>query len=177
VFALGPNQNPIPPGDALVPDVGYDERTGRLTSAAPLTDYLVIPSPVGAVRLRGDIVHAPAYIAFALLRVEQPATLAWRTAGFDALGVVPEGGAGVIRFYGAGLEPGERCATLTVSAPPDREVAWSVERGSREVAAGTLRPGERGTAKAPLPRLVERGFTDVRVIGDGVQVLDAGLRC
>lgn len=177
VFSLGPNQNPTPPGDDVVQGLAYDERTGRLSSPAPLTDYLVIPSPFGAVRLRGDVVYAPSYVAFALLRVEQPATLAWRATGFEPLGVVPEGRPGVIRFYGADLDPGERCATLSLSGPPDREAGWSVERGGREVAAGTLGPGERGTAWTPLPRLAERGFTDVRVRGGGVQVLDAGLGC
>jgi len=177
VFTLGPNQNPTPPGDDVVEGVVYNERTGRLISPAPLTDYLVIPSPFGSVRVRGDIVDAPSYVAFVLLRVEQPATLAWRATGFDPLGVVPERGAGVIRFYGTGLHPGEQCAKRTISAPPDRETAWSVERAGREVAAGKLGPGEGGTAEAPLPRLVERGFTDVRVRGDGVQVLGADLGC
>jgi len=178
VFSLGPNQNPIPPGDGLVQGVGYDERTGRLTSPAPLTDYLVVPSPVGAVRLRGEIVDAPSYVAFVLIRVEQPATLAWRTSGFDPLGVVPDDGAGVIRFYGTGLNPGEWCATFTVSAPPDREVPFSLGSGRGEVARGTLDPGERRRVHAPLPpNLAERDFMDVRVTGDGLQVLTADLGC
>ncbi len=177
VFAFGPNQNPIPPGDVLVDGVGYDERTGRVISPAPLPDYLVIPSPFGSVRVRGEIVAAPSYVAFALLRVEQPATLAWRATGFDPPGFVPSGGAGVIRFYGEGVEPEAGCATLIIAAPPDRDAAWRVDRGAREIAAGTLAPAERDTVHVALPRLGERGFSDVRVRGDGLQLLAADLGC
>jgi hypothetical protein len=176
-FALGPNQNPIPPGDGLVDGVAFDDRTGAVTSRLPLTDYLVIPSQVGVVRLRGEIVYASSYIAFALQRVARPATLAWRTTGFDPLGVVPENGTGTIRFFGAGLSPGPQCATLTLAAPRDAEAGYSVRSGGRQAARGTLAPGERRVVRAPLPRLTERQYLDVAVRGDGLQVLTADLAC
>jgi hypothetical protein len=173
VFSLGGNVNPIPPGDELVQGVAYDERTGRVQSPAPLPDYLVIPTQVGSVRLRGEIVHAPAYIAVALQRIAQPATLAWRTTGFDPPGIVPEDGAGTVRVYAGGAP----CATLTLAPPPDREVRWRVDRDGRRAAAGSLVPGEQAAVPVPLLGLAERGYADVRLSGDGVQLLAVDVAC
>jgi hypothetical protein len=93
--------------------------------------------------------------------------------------VVPAGGLGTIRFYGTGLAPGVHCGKVTLTAPPGRAATWRVMRGGRRVGAGSLDPGNRREVSIPLPRLVERGFTDVGVGGDGAQVLAAGVadRC
>jgi hypothetical protein len=47
--------------------------------------------------------------------------------------------------------------------------------GGRTVRAGSLDAGERREVSLPLPRLVQRGFVDVRVAGRQAQVLTAGV--
>jgi hypothetical protein len=161
------------PGDVQVLGVSHDKRTGRVKSSVPLTDYVVAPTEIGTARLRGDAVVAPSYIPVALWRVARPATLAWWATGFEPRGVVPADRSGVFRFYGTGLDAGAYCATLTLTAPPDRSATWRVQRGRRRVAAGTIDTGTRRVARVGLPRLVERGFVDIGVRGKALQVLDA----
>jgi hypothetical protein len=160
----------VPPGDALVADVVYDERTGRIRSPEPLPDHLAIPTHVGAVRVRGEVLQAPSYVAVALIRVAQPATLAWRISGTAPYGLLEAGRPGVIRFYGAGLSPGAHCAALNLTAAADRAASWRIARGTRTLARGRLAPGATRTVAVPLPRLVERGFLDVAVRGTALQV-------
>jgi hypothetical protein len=163
VVSLGPNVNPVPPGDALADGVGYDPRTGRLDAAVP--DYLVFATPVGSARLQGDVLHASQYVAVGLMRVKQPATLAWSAEGFDALGNVPPESEGRVRFYGAG------CGTFTILAPPDRPARWHLASGDEE-RSGQVAATKTGRVAIPLNRA---GPTDVRVTGDGVRVADINL--
>jgi hypothetical protein len=176
VFALGENRNPVPPGDGLVSGVGFDRRTGRLTSPVPLPDYFVIPTQVGTARVRGEIVSAPSYVAVALVKLAKPAMLAWSAGGFGPEGAVPEEGANV-RFYGTGLPADrEQCASYTLIAPPDGPATWRIETAGQVAATGTIEPGASSVISLPLRRLAERGFIDVHVEGGarvgGINVVD-----
>jgi hypothetical protein len=171
IYTFSPQRIASPPSDTQVWNLGYDERTGRVISPVPLPDYLAIPAPFGDLRLRGEIVAAPRYIAIALFKVDQPATVAWRTTGFRPGGAVPEDGEGVIRIYGRGLEPGDHCATITIAATPEAGARWRMERSGRRVDRGRLEPAEQRAVPVALPRLIERGYVDVSVSGAGTQVL------
>jgi hypothetical protein len=176
VFTLGPNVNPVPPGDELVSGVGFDQRTGRITSPVPLPEYLVIPTPVGAARVRGQVLSAPSYLAVALLRVATPATMAWTASGFGPDGVLPPEGA-TVRFYGTGLPAGgSQCAAITYIAPPPAAAKWTLEIGGDVVSEGTVDAGTSREAKVPLRRLAEPGFIDARLRGGvrvaGINVVD-----
>ena len=170
VYSLGDLANPVPPGDEVVAGVGFDERTGRVRSPVGLPDYVVASTHVGRVGLRGEVVAAPSHVAVALLRLHAPATLAWRVSGMEPYGGVPPHGAGEIRFYGAGLEPGRQCATLGLAAPVDAGTDWRVRLPGRAALKGELEPGGTRTLRLELPRLVERGAVDARVDGDALQV-------
>ena len=172
VYTFGPPTLEVPPGDALVPGVTHDARTGRLRSPAPLPDHVVVTTHFGSVGLRGEVVAAPAYVAAALVRVAQPAALAWASSGFAPYGVLPEDAEGGIRFFGAGLPARRHCATLTLIAPPDAATRFRVEHEGRTVR-GTVDPTARRDVTLPLPALAERGFADVAVRGERVQVLAA----
>ncbi len=174
VHTLGPSTIPVPPGDASVPGVTYDERTGRLRSPVPLPEFLVVSTHFGSVGVRGEFIRAPAYVAAALVRVAQPAMLAWRSAGIPPYGALPENAEGVIRFYGAGLRAGAHCATLTLASPAERSAEWRLARGGQE-ARGLLEPGERRDVPVELPGLVARGYVDVSLAGDSLQVLAANV--
>jgi hypothetical protein len=166
VFSLGPNVNPVPPGDELYNSLSFDPRTGRLS--VPLPDYVVIPSIVGNARLRGQLVYASAYTPVELIRVEQPARLAWSAKGFDSTGQLADGAAADVRFYG----PGTRCATFTLLAPPDRPTKWRIDGPGQAGRSGTIAAGKVGRATVPLADLAARGFLDVRLGGEAVHVVD-----
>jgi hypothetical protein len=172
VYALGDNVNPVPPGDALVAGIGFDPATGRITSPKPLPDYLVVPTQVGKVRVRGPMVASLSYIPVGLIRVAKPATLDWSADGFDAVGNVAPGTVGKVRFYGTGREPGNYCASFALLAPPEKAMGWEIDasgaKRSGSIAANTL-----STVQVALPDLVAKGHVDATIGGDGVRV--AGL--
>ena len=157
-YSLGANTTPIPTGDPLYENLGFDTTTGRIS--APLPDYMVVPSTVGMARLRGEVISAPPFVPVYLLRISQPATLAWSADGFDPYGAVKDGDDATVRFYG----PGAQCATLTFLAPPDRPdaLAGRAERAGRppeQCRRGQARPGEgaaAGAREAPLHRRAHR---------------------
>ena len=83
---------PVPPGDGL----GRRRRattseTGRLRSPVPLPEHLVVSTHFGVVGLRGEVLRASGYVAVALVRVPQPATLAWRSSRLPALRAAARG--------------------------------------------------------------------------------------
>jgi hypothetical protein len=155
-----------------VAGVGFDAATGRVTSPKPLPDYLVIPTQVGKVRVRGPMVASLSYIPVGLIRVAKPATLDWSADGFDAVGNVGPGAVGKTRFYGTGREPGNYCASYTLLAPPEKAMGWEIDvdgaKRSGSIAANTL-----STVQVALPDLVAKGHVDTTIGGDGVRV--AGL--
>jgi hypothetical protein len=166
VFSLGDNVVDVPPGDTLVNDVSFDPDTGRIRSSRPMPDYMVVPTPVGQARLRGEVVRSPAYIAAALLKIVQPATLAWSTSGLDATGAVT-GGAADVRIYGRGLRAGAHCATVDLGAPAteSRPVPWSARLGIRPLGSGAVRPGDVRRVTVQLPRLAARDHLDITLRG------------
>jgi hypothetical protein len=174
VYSLGQNSNAVPSGDELVDNVGFDPDTGRVQASKPLPDYVVIPTPVGTARVRGQVLASPSYIPAALIKVAQPATMAWSTGGLDATGAVGPKGASV-RFYGTGLSPGAHCATIDLGAPGSAPVRWTTRvvtasGRARRVGSGRVKPGARQRATVPLADLVERSHIDV-VLGGGPRVL------
>jgi len=174
VYALYENINPVPPGDDLVTGVAFD-RTGRVVSPVPLPDYVAIPTPIGIARLRGEVVSAPTYVPVALIRLARPARLAWSADGFGANGLVPDGAPGEVRFYGAGLPPGEHCASYGLVAPPAAAARFRIVRGGKPVERGTLDPSETRNVVVALPRLAERRSIDVQIRGTGLQVAGIGM--
>ncbi|WP_028062450.1 hypothetical protein [Solirubrobacter soli] len=179
VYALGPPGNAVLPNIKMVGEVGFDERTGKITSNVPLPDYLVIPTPVGTARVRGDIVAAPPYIAIALIKVAKPATMAWSAKGIDANGAFTEGDGATVRFYGTGLRPGAQCAAISLIGPTTGPATWNVKvKGSKPVTGSVSADQTRGFFVG-LPRLAERGAIDVRISGAGIRVAGIGVgpRC
>ncbi len=170
VLAVDANVNQVPIGDGLA-EVSYDRRTGELLSPGPLPDYLVIPTLIGGPRPRGDAIVLAEHIPIGVIRAAKPAVLAWDASGFDDDGTLPIGAAATVRFYGTGLRPGGHCATFDLLAPLDRPARWSVRREGRTVATGRIAPAEQSRVAVELPRLVERGFIDVRLRGDGPRLL------
>jgi hypothetical protein len=168
VYTLGPNVNVWPPSDWLVENVGYDEETGRVSSPEPLPDYLVMPTQVGAVRIRGEVVAAPGYVPVALVHVARPATLSWRASGFDITGEIRDPGA--VRFYGTGLTPGSYCGSFALIAPPDRPAAYRFTRDGEAVLTGRVDAGQTETVRVPLSGLAARDNIDMRVSGAGLKV-------
>ena len=164
VFSLGPNTNAVPPGDDFVDNVTFDPQTGRLHSAKPLPDYLVIPTGVGQARVRGQLLHEAGYVPAALIRVARPATLAWSTNDLDSAGVVGADGASV-RVYGTGLRPGSHCATVDLGAPATDTVSWSARVGKRPVGSGRVRPAALRRITVQLTGLVDRGYIDITLGG------------
>jgi hypothetical protein len=175
VYTLGPPGNEVLPYMRLVSDVSFDARTGRITSSEPLPDYLVVPTPVGTARVRGDILAAPPYIAAALIKVAKPATMAWSASGIDASGAFVEGDSATVRFYGTGLRPGQQCAAFGLLAPPDRAANWSVDVDGAAPVVGSIGAAGSQHFTVPLSRLAERGFIDVRVSGAGIRVAGIGV--
>ncbi|HET6548485.1 MAG TPA: hypothetical protein VFG79_08520, partial [Solirubrobacter sp.] len=170
VYTLGPNVNVWPPSDWLVENVGYDEETGRVSSPEPLPDYLVMPTQVGAVRIRGEVVAAPGYVPVALVRVAQPATLSWRASGFDITGEITDRDGGAVRFYGTGLSPGSYCGSYALIAPPDKPAAYRFTRDGDAVLTGRVDAGQTKTVQVPLSGLAGRDNVDLRVFGAGLKV-------
>ncbi|HET6547096.1 MAG TPA: hypothetical protein VFG79_01480, partial [Solirubrobacter sp.] len=170
VYTLGPNVNVWPPSDWLVENVGYDAETGRVTSPEPLPDYLVMPTQVGAVRIRGEVVSAPGYVPVALVRVAQPATLSWRASGFDITGEITGRDGGAVRFYGTGLPPGSYCGSYALIAPPDGPARYRFTRDGEAVLTGRVDAGQTETVRVPLSGLAGRDNVDLRVFGGGLKV-------
>jgi hypothetical protein len=164
-YSIGTNTNPIPIGDHYYEDVRFNPTTGRLS--VPVTDYVVYPLTVGTARLRGDTIYTSTFVPVGLMRVTQPATLAWSAKGFDNKAQIPDGGTADVRFYGTGLPPGPQCATFTLLAPPDRPTTWRMD-----ARKGTVSAGQVGRVTVPLPDLAARGFLDVRLGGEAVHVID-----
>jgi hypothetical protein len=170
VFAVDENVNQVPTGDDLNV-ISYDRRTGRLLSRDPLPDYLVIPTLIGGPRPRGEPVMLPEHVPVGVIRTSKPAGLAWDATGFEVDGTLPAGRTATVRFYGSGLRPGPHCATFDLFAPPDRAAKWNVRRAGRSVGAGTTAPAGQSRVAVELPRLVERGFIDIRLRSDGHRLL------
>jgi hypothetical protein len=164
IYSLGANSNAVPSGDELIDNVGFDPETGRLRSSRPLPDYLVIPTPVGTVRVRGQVLPSPSYIPAGLIKVAQPATLAWSTSGLDPTGGVGPQGA-MVRFYGTGLRPGAHCATIDLGPPAREAVSFSARVGSRDVGSGRVPAGAPRRVTVPLPNLAARDHIDVTLGG------------
>jgi hypothetical protein len=126
VYSLGANTNAVPPGDELVDNVSFDPQTGALRSSKPLPDYLVIPTPVGTARVRGELLPSPTYIPVELIHVARPARLAWSSSGLNAAGVVGADG-GAVRIYGGGLGAAVHCTgalrrvTIALAGLADRD--------------------------------------------------------
>jgi hypothetical protein len=169
-YSLGANTTPIPTGDPLYENLGYDTSSGRIS--APLPDYMVVPSTVGAARLRGEVISAPSWAPVYLLKIAQPATLAWSAHGFDPYGAIEDGKDAVVRFYG----PGAQCATLTFLAPPDRPTRWRIEPDGQDPRRSSVAAGKLGQAKLALPELATRQYIDVRISGEAVRVADIGVK-
>jgi hypothetical protein len=170
VYTLGPNVNVWPPGDMLVENVGYDERTGRVTSPLPLPDYFVMPTQVGKVRIRGEVISAPSYIPVQLVRLDRPVTLAWSASGFGPTGELTEPDGGRVRFYGTGLPAGDYCASYVLIAPPEKPAGYRFTRDRDRIAAGQVAAAQAQTVQVPLSGLAERDNLDVRVSGAGLRV-------
>jgi hypothetical protein len=164
VFTLGRGPNPVPLGDQLVENVGFDDTTGRVISPRPLSDYLVIPTQVGRIRLRGEVIHAPTYIPVALIRVAEPPTLDWSASGFGPDGV-PFNGPGTVRIYGAGRRPGAHCATLDLLGPLQSQGSWSFDVAGRPAGSGTVAANAHRVVRVDLPGLVEQGHVNVGLTG------------
>jgi hypothetical protein len=175
VYSLGPPGNEVLPYMRLVSDVSFDARTGRISSSEPLPDYLVIPTPVGAARVRGEILKAPPHIAVALIKVARPATMAWSATGIDATGAMVEGDAATVRFYGTGLPADPQCAAFSLIGPPDRPEVWNLDVAGSRPVTGSVMAGQTRNVTVGLPRLAERGSIDVRVSGKGVRVAGVGV--
>jgi hypothetical protein len=172
VVALGDTIPTVPPGDTLINHVTFDPDTGRVHSPAPLPRYMVIPTQVGEVRLRGAVLHNAGYINAALIRVAQPVSLQWRASGTDpTTGAVAAGGASV-RFYGTGVARGAHCATIDLGAPPTEAdgTSFSARVGDRRIGSGRIKPGAIRRVTAQLPGLATRDHVDVR-LGGRPQVL------
>jgi hypothetical protein len=169
-YSIGANTTPIPIGDPYTEGITFNPTTGRLS--VPLTDYVVYPLTVGNLRLRGQTLYTSTFVPVGLMRVAQPATLAWSAKGFDDQAQIPDGKPADVRFYGTGLPPGPRCATYTLLAPPDRRTQWRIEGTGTDAQSGTVAAGQVGRVKVPLPDLVARGFLDVRLSGEAIHVVD-----
>jgi hypothetical protein len=169
VLSVDANVNQVPTGDGLAV-ISYDRRSGRLLSGGPLPDYLVIPTLIGGPRPRGDAIVSASYVPIGIIRAAKPAVLAWDASGLEIDGTLPRGAASV-RFFGTGLRPGHHCATFDLSAPRDRPASWSVRRGGRAAATGTIERDKQHRVAVKLAQLVERGFIDVRLRGDGLRLI------
>lgn len=164
VYSVGPNTIAVPPGDELVENVAIDPDTGRVRAPRPLPEYLVVPTAVGTVKLRGQDLPSPKYIPVSLMKVAQPATAAWTTTDLGASAVVGPTGS-TVRFFGTGLPAGRHCATIDLGAPAAAPVRWSVRARRAGRQRGTLQPGPLRRVTLPLADLVERGHVDVRLGG------------
>ncbi|MDA0164763.1 hypothetical protein OM076_31130 [Solirubrobacter ginsenosidimutans] len=160
VFAPpGPNAAAVPPGDALVSGVEYDDATGLVRSPRPLTDYMVVPTQPEGAHLAGDVVASLSYIPVALLKVAKPARMLWRGSGFALDGTPPPTG-GDVRVYGRGT-----CAGVGLAAPAGADATWRIEGDDGRVSTGTIPAGKTGSIKVPLPQLAARGYGDLKLTG------------
>jgi hypothetical protein len=157
VVSLGPNTNPVPPGDALE-EVSFDPRTGRLDK--PIADYVVFATGIKTGRLQGKVLAAPSYISAALMKVKQPATMAWSATGFDDLGATATGAK--VHFFTGG------CARFTFLAAPDGPTRWRLEANG-VTRTGEVAPGKMGDGSIPIGTATA---ADVAVSGQAVRVVD-----
>ena len=155
----------VPPGDDY-DGIDYDERTGAIRSPRPLPPYMVVPSHVDGPHLRGETLLALSYIPVSLMRLAQPATVAWRTSGFTLDGTIADGEAGgKIRVYGG------ECADVDLLAPPETQTHWALQAGS-QVREGMIAAGKQETVTMPLR--AGGDHTDITLRGDA-RLLNVGL--
>lgn len=175
VYTFGPDMIPSVAGDYQVAGLTADERTGRIDTPLALPDYAVVPSQFGEVGLAGQPLQAAPTVPILLMRVAEPATLAWQSRNFEAPGVVPADGEGEVRLFGAGVPDEADCARFNLTAPPDAPATYRFRLDSRVLSEGALEPGEIREVPVPIPRLTGDGFIDLFVSGQSLQVLNLGL--
>jgi hypothetical protein len=176
-FGSNVGRVPLPIGGGLL-KLSVHSPTGLITAVETADNrparlrYVLVPHvTVVTVGLDAEQSSTDPALLLELERLKQPARVAWMLNGTSEEGFMAPGQPAEALVYSDALEQGDRCATVTLNAPPGFKGGWpyAIVAAGRALSRGQLISGKARavTVRLPAEQLPEGPMTrlSIRVRG------------